>query len=473
MLIGRDKEQSILLNLLNKQESQFCVIYGRRRVGKTYLIRQTFQNNFLFSHTGVANGNKSTQLKEFYLSLLRYGLPKQHSRPSDWSEAFMSLLSLIEQTPTNEKKVIFLDELSWLDAKQSGFVSALEHFWNGYLSAREDVVLITCCSSTTWIINNIINNTGGLYNRVTEQINLQPFSLSACQEYVRASNLELSAKDIAEAYMIMGGIPYYWSFLRKGESLAQNVDRLFFYENATFKNEFNALYASIFKRPENYISIVKALGSKRYGMKRDEILKTAKLSNNAVFKRTLIELEQSGFIRSYNSFGKPKNDLIYQLIDNFTLFYLQFIQENKSHEANFWSYNIDSPIYYNWAGIAFERLCLWHIPQIKAALGISGVYAECSAWHQKANNSNKGIQIDLIIDRKDGIINLCEMKYSNQEYAITQDYNNWMIERKEIFRKYSKTPKAIHLTMVTSFGLKRNTYWNSIQSEVKLEDLFK
>jgi AAA+ ATPase superfamily predicted ATPase len=472
MLIGRDKEQAILLNLLEKQESQFCVIYGRRRVGKTYLIRQTYQNNFLFAHTGVAGGSKATQLKEFYMSLLRYGLPKQGGKPNDWSEAFMYLLTLVEKAPSSQKKVIFLDELSWLDAKQSGFVSALEHFWNGYLSAREDIVLVTCCSSTTWIINNIINNTGGLYNRITEQINLQPFTLKTCREYAKAANLELSNKDIAEAYMIMGGIPYYWSFLRKSDSLAKNIDRLFFYENATFKNEFHALYASIFKRPENYINIVQALGSKKYGMKRDEILKTAKLSNNAVFKRTLLELEQSGFIRSYKSFGKRKNDTIYQLIDNFTLFYLQFMQENKGHEINFWSYNIDSPTYYNWAGLAFERLCLWHISQIKAALGIAGVYAECSAWHQKTDKNNKGIQIDLIIDRKDGIINLCEMKYSNSEYTITKEYSEWLQERREIFRHSTKSHKSIHLTMITSFGIKRNAYWNNIQSEIRLDDLF-
>jgi AAA+ ATPase superfamily predicted ATPase len=473
MLIGRDKEQAILLNLLEKQESQFCVIYGRRRVGKTYLIRQTYQNNFLFAHTGVAGGSKATQLKEFYMSLLRYGLPKQGGKPNDWSEAFMYLLTLVEKAPSSQKKVIFLDELSWLDAKQSGFVSALEHFWNGYLSAREDIVLVTCCSSTTWIINNIINNTGGLYNRITEQINLQPFTLKTCREYAKAANLELSNKDIAEAYMIMGGVPFYWSFIRKGESLSQNIDRLFFYDNAPFKNEFEALYASIFKRPENYITIIKALGSKKSGMTRDEILKATKLSNNTVFKRMLIELEQSGFIKSYNNFGKRRNELTYRLIDNFTLFYLKFVQENKSHEDRFWTYNVDSPIHHNWAGLAFERLCLWHIPQIKTALGISGVSTECSVYQRVAEGENKGVQIDLVIDRKDGIINLCEMKYSNSEYAITQDYDAWLRERREIFKEQTKTKKSVHITMVTSFGVRHNAYWNTIQSEVKLDDLFK
>lgn len=473
MLIGRDNEQSILLGLLEKTESQFCVVYGRRRVGKTYLIRQTLQPYFTFFHTGVAKVGKSVQLKQFYNSLLTYGLDKDNKKPNDWFEAFNLLSVLIDKTQNKNKKVIFLDELSWLDTKQSDFLSALEYFWNSFASAREDIVLITCCSSTSWIMDNIINNTGGLYNRVTEQIKLLPFSLGVCEEYLKASNIELSRKDIAEAYMIMGGVPYYWSFLRKGESLSQNIDRLFFYDNAPFKNEFEALYASIFKRPENYIAIIKALGSKKSGMSREEILKATKLSNNTVFKRMLIELEQSGFIKSYNNFGKRRNELTYRLIDNFTLFYLKFVQENKSHEDRFWTYNVDSPIHHNWAGLAFERLCLWHIPQIKTALGISGVSTECSVYQRVAEGENKGVQIDLVIDRKDGIINLCEMKYSNSEYAITQDYDAWLRERREIFKEQTKTKKSVHITFVTSFGVRHNAYWNTIQSEVKLDDLFK
>jgi AAA+ ATPase superfamily predicted ATPase len=473
MLIGRDREQATLLGLLNKSESQFCAVYGRRRVGKTYLIRQTFKQSFAFSHTGIANANKATQLKEFYRSLLNYGLTKEHKKPADWYEAFQLLLVLIKQNSTAAKKVIFLDELSWLDSKKSDFLSALEHFWNGYASAREDIVLITCCSSTSWVINNIINNTGGLYNRVTEQLHLLPFSLGTCMEYLKASNIEFSKKDIAEAYMIMGGIPYYWSFFRKGESLAQAIDRLFFYEDAPFKNEFMALYASIFKHPDNYIAVIKALGNKKSGMNKEEILKASKLSNNAVFKRILIELEQSGFIRSYNSFEKRKNEFIYQLVDNFTLFYLRFVLENKIQETNFWSNNIDSPVHHNWAGLAFERLCLWHVPQIKTALGIAGVSTQCYAWRKSADQETKGMQIDLLLDRKDGIINLCEIKFCNAEYIITQDYDAWLRERNQIFRTYTKNNKAVHNTLITTFGVKHNAYWNNIQSEVTLEDLFK
>lgn len=473
MLIGRDKEQAILLSLLEKSESQFCTVYGRRRVGKTYLVRQVFKEYMFFSHTGVYKSTKSIQLKAFYNSLLSYGLAKGFKKPKDWNDAFQLLVSLIQADNSKNKKVIFIDELSWMDTKQSGFLSSLEHFWNNYASARNDIVLITCCSSTSWVLDNLINNTGGLYGRLTEQINLQPFSLGTCEEYIKALGLEMSRKDIAEGYMIMGGIPFYWSHLRKGESLAQAIDRLFFYESATFKNEFDALYASIFNRPDNYISVVKALGGKKSGMTREEILKATKLSNNKVFKRILNELEQSGFIRSYNSFGKRNHNTIFQLIDNFTLFYLRFMKENRSRENNFWSYNIDTPLHYNWAGLAFERLCLWHIPQIKMALGIFGVSTECFAWLKKQDDESKGVQIDLIIDRKDGIINICEMKYSNCEYAISSDDDTSLRERKETFRTFSKTKKSIHITMVTSYGVKHNAYSNIIQSEVKLDDLFK
>lgn len=471
MLIGRDEERKELLSLLEKDESQFCAVYGRRRVGKTYLVKETFENNFTFFHTGVANAKREEQLVEFRESLRQAGL-KRCKMPRTWFEAFHLLEKVLENSK-DKKKVVFIDELPWMDTPKSMFVSALEHFWNGWANMHNDIILIVCGSATSWIVKKIFRNHGGLHNRLTSQIYLRPFNLNECEQYANSLKISMTRKDITEAYMIMGGVPYYWSLLRRDESLAQNIDRLFFSENGRLANEIDALYASLFKRPEPYLNIVTALATRKKGLTRKEILTETGLTDNSVFTRTLFELEQCSFVRKYKVLGKKERDAVYQLMDNYTLFYFQYMVNNDKHDPHFWTNNIDKQSHDVWAGLSFERVCLWHLPQIKQALGISGVNSTAHAWRTEADKNHEGAQIDLLIDRNDGVINLCEMKFSADEYQIDKEEDAKLRRRKTVFKQVTQTRKAIHTTMITTYGTAHNAYWNNIQSEITINDLFK
>lgn len=470
MLIGRKEEQQILRSAVQSENSEFVAVYGRRRVGKTYLIRETFGYKFTFQHTGLAKGNTKEQLFSFAISLRDAGYD-DCPIPKSWLEAF-SLLSTYLKNSTDEKKIVFLDELPWMDTARSNFISAFEHFWNGWASARKDIVLIICGSATSWIINKVINDHGGLHNRVTKQIALQPFTLKECEMFAKSKGLEMSRYQLAECYMVLGGIPYYWSLLEKGLSLAQNIDKIIFAKNGKLSNEFNQLYASLFKSPEQYIDIVTALGKKKAGMTREEIIAATDMYSSGTLSKVLDELEYCGFIRKYNGFDKKSKQAIYQLIDNYTLFYFKFIQQNENNDEHFWSASIDSAMHRAWSGLAFERLCMAHTQQIKAALGIAGVLSNVYSWRKEADETSDGAQIDLLIDRKDQVINLCEMKYSLSEYAIDAEYEQKLRNKKSAFINATNTRKAVHLTMVTTFGIKANAHSGIVQNEITLEDLF-
>lgn len=470
MIIGRKEEQQILHSAVQSENSEFVAVYGRRRVGKTYLIRETFGYKFTFQHTGLAKGNTKEQLFSFAISLRDAGYD-DCPIPKSWLEAF-SLLSAYLKNSTDEKKIVFLDELPWMDTPRSNFISAFEHFWNGWASARKDIVLIICGSATSWIINKVINDHGGLHNRVTKQIALQPFTLKECEMFAQSKGLEMSRYQLAECYMVFGGIPYYWSLLEKGLSLAQNIDKIIFVKNGKLSNEFNQLYASLFKSPEQYIDIVTALGKKKAGMTREEIIAATDKYSNGALSKVLDELEYCGFIRKYNGFDKKSKQAIYQLIDNYTLFYFKFIQQNENNDEHFWSASIDSAMHRAWSGLAFERLCMAHTQQIKAALGIAGVLSNVYSWRKEADEMSDGAQIDLLIDRKDQVINLCEMKYSLSEYVIDAEYEQKLRNKKSVFINATNTRKAVHLTMVTTFGIKANAHSGIVQNEITLEDLF-
>ena len=470
MIVGRKEEQQILHSAAQSENSEFVAVYGRRRVGKTYLIRETFGYKFTFQHTGLAKGNTKEQLFSFAISLRDAGYD-DCPIPKSWLEAF-SLLSTYLKNSTDEKKIVFLDELPWMDTPRSNFISAFEHFWNGWASARKDIVLIICGSATSWIINKVINDHGGLHNRVTKQIALQPFTLKECEMFAQSKGLEMSRYQLAECYMVFGGIPYYWSLLEKGLSLAQNIDKIIFAKNGKLSNEFNQLYASLFKSPEQYIDIVTALGKKKVGMTREEIIAATDKYSNGALSKVLDELEYCGFIRKYNGFDKKSKQAIYQLIDNYTLFYFKFIQQNENNDEHFWSASIDSAMHRAWSGLAFERLCMAHTQQIKAALGIAGVLSNVYSWRKGADEMSDGAQIDLLIDRKDQVVNLCEMKYSLSEFVIDAEYEQKLRNKKSAFINATNTRKAVHLTMVTTFGIKANAHSGIVQNEITLEDLF-
>ena len=463
-MIGRFQEQETLRRLVNSDESEFVAVYGRRRIGKTYLIRETFEGEFTFVHSGLSRTNMNGQLHAFRNSLKAYGHEKCPAF-RNWLDAFEELKKLILAS-SQDRKVVFIDEMPWMDTPKSSFVPALEYFWNSWASARKDILLIVCGSATSWIVDKIIRNRGGLHNRVTEQISLSPFTLAECEQYAEMRGLQLSRRQIAELYMVFGGVPYYWHFLQRGESPAQSVDRLLFDEKAKLRNEFADLYDSLFKCSEPYLRIVTALGESEVGLTREELSKATGLPSSGHFTRYLVELEQCGFLRRFSAIDKRANEVVFQLIDNFTLFWLQFASANVDHEGDFWSRSLGTGLYHNWRGHAFERLCLLHIDKIKQALQIGGVAARVCAYRDAS------VQIDLIIDRRDGIVNLCEMKCTSDPFEITDEYDAKLRSRREAFLAETGTRNAVHLTFVSASGLKRNANAFDVQSVVTLDDLF-
>ena len=470
-MVGRKDERRKLLAAQSSEYSEFVAVYGRRRVGKTFLVRETFGYSFTFQHSGVANGTLAEQLHQFRAAIIEQGYA-ECPRLKNWFDAFDALKHVISRSP-DAKKVVFIDELPYMDVVGSRLIPALEHFWNAWASARKDVLLIICGSATSWVLNNVVHSKGGLHGRVTERIRLQPFTLAECREYAVSLGLEMTDYQIAEMYMVLGGIPYYWKYLDRSLGPAQNIDEMFFAGADKLEDEFNELYSSLFKKKDAYMRIVSALGSRKAGMERDEIAASAKVSNSGTLTKYLRELEQCGFIRKYVLPGRKVKGAIYQLMDNFTLFHFRFIANNPKHDRHFWTSSIDSPFHVAWEGLAFERLCLWHVEQIKRALQIGGVLTNSYAWrHVATSPDDEGVQIDLLIDRNDGIVNLCEMKFCADEYAITSEDAMSMRRKKAVFKRETGTRKALHVTYVTTFGLKRNAYANDIQSEVMLSDLF-
>ncbi len=469
-MVGRQEEIRLLEEAFESKRPEFVAVYGRRRVGKTYLIREVFNNRFTFSYTGALNCSTKTQLSYFHNALTEQGLKKMPV-PQTWPEAFRLLKQLILASK-DKRKVVFIDELPWMDAPRSEFVSAFEHFWNSWGSACKELLLIICGSSTSWIVNKIFKNRGGLYNRVTKKIHLSPFSLYECEEYAKSLRLGLSRNHILEGYMVMGGIPLYWSKLNRKKSMAQNINDLFLSDKGELRYEFNDLYASVFNRPEKYIKIIESLSTKQSGMTRAEIIEVAKIDNNGKFSDMLEDLIQCGFIRKYGHTNKSLKDALYQIVDCYTLFYFRFVKKSHGRDENYWTKILSTPTYHIWCGLAFERVCLLHTRQIKSALGISGITANIFSWHIQKTDEHPGVQIDLLIDRSDNVVSICEMKYASNGYVMTKAEAEKINTRIRVFSLYLPAKKGTQLVMITSNGMSQNKYSVNFNRELTAESLF-
>lgn len=478
--VGRHQQLAELRRLLQADSPEFIAVYGRRRVGKTFLVREAAENNFTFYFTAAHNVTKTEQLTNFILQLKKDSGNDSLSVPASWFEAFSYLSNYLDSLPKSRNKVLFFDELPWADTPKSGFLGAFENFWNMRCAGNSDIKLIACGSATSWIINKVINNRGGIHNRLTHQFLVQPFDLKESKEYFDSYGYKLSEEKIAELYMILGGIPYYFSLLDKGESVARNIDRLFFAPQGILKKEFENLYSSLFRNPGQHLEVVKALSKKDAGLTRQQLIKKIKITGNGTFSTVLRELEECGFIRSYLPFvagkarklEKASSNKLYQLIDLYSLFYLRFAENNEYQDSDFWTGNYRDPGLNTWRGLAFEKLCLWHVRQIKEALGIAGVSTRVCSWRGADDDGNKA-QIDLLIDRKDDVVNICEMKYASGEFSVTKKYAQDIENKIEIFLGATKTRKTPVLTFVTTSGIKHNQYSDIIQKEVTLPQLFR
>lgn len=470
-IIGREREIQQLQKVKESKKSEFVALYGRRRVGKTYLVREFFQYKFDFQLTGLANATTEQQLTNFHVTLQRQSDLTFQKVPSTWFEAFQRLIDVLEKVNEDRKKIIFLDELPWFDTFRSDFMISLEHFWNSWATNRKDILLITCGSAASWMINKLINNHGGLHNRVTERIKIHPFNLRETELLLKSKQNVLDRYQILQLYMVMGGIPFYLDAVSPEKSAAQNIEELCFRKGALLATEFQNLFASLFKNPVHHEAIISALSTKAKGMTRKEISKVTGIKTGGSLTKFLLELEESGFISQYTPFNAKKKDHLFRLSDFYSLFYLKFIKNNTNYNEGVWLNAIDNTSQRAWAGYAFEQICLAHVSQIKKALGISGIISQSFSW--KSSSSEQGAQVDLVIDRRDQVVNLCEVKYSINSFLITKAYADNLRNKIGTFRRETQTKKALFLTMITTFGLERNAHAASlVQNEITMDALF-
>ncbi len=476
-MTGRAKEVQELEDLYKRKKPELVAIYGRRRVGKTYLVEQTFKNRFSFRHAGLSPiensriGMTEAQLTHFYNSLRSYGAEDTQC-PATWLDAFFRLQQLLEKKDDGSRQVVFIDELPWLDTANSGFITAFEGFWNNWGCHRDNLMVIVCGSANSWMLDKLINNHGGLYGRVTYEIKLMPFTLAESEDFFKENGVLLSRYDIAQSYMIVGGIPYYLQYFKKGLSLAQNVDSLFYADDAKLTFEFDRLFAAVFKKPELVKAIVIFLASKNAGFTRKEILEKLKLTDGGTITTALNALITSNFVMRYMPFGLPGRVEHYRLVDPFCIFYLRFVGNKQRLNAEFWEENVQSQSVVAWRGIAFENLCFQHIGQIKAALGISGVATTQSVWSKRSDDT-EGTQIDLLIDRNDNVVNMCELKFYKDDFVVDNKYYRVLQRRTELLSGVIPKKKVVHSTLVTTYGLTYNEYSGVFSSVITLDELFR
>lgn len=468
---GRKHEIQLLQQLLEKQQGSFVALYGRRRIGKTYLIRQVYAQQLVFECSGLHQRDLKQQLENFWLALASADPSRRTLPPKSWLQAFDQLRAYVSSLPPTGKKVVFLDEIAWFDTPRSGFLAALDSFWNQFCSRRDDIILVICGSAASWIIDKIINDRGGLHNRITMHIRLLPFTLSETRSFLEMNNVALTPKDIAHLYMCVGGIPFYLADLQPGRSVPQLLDDLFFGPQARLRNEYQNLYAALFKNSTLHEAVVKALATKNRGLTRSEIMSATKLPSGGRLTLTLDELIACGFVREVANLDKSKANVIYQLIDEYTIFYFRFLAGKQPSSS--WQQLVGTSAYKAWTGVAFESLCLKHTQQIKKSLGISGIITTEYGWSLAGTDTRKGAQIDLLIDRADNCINLFEIKFYDAEFEVTKAYAEQLRQKVTTFKQQTRTRKNVFLTLLTVYGVVTNAHYLSVvTNQLVLNDLF-
>ena len=475
-IIGRKQEIADLNRYCNSGKAEFIAVYGRRRVGKTFLVNEVLGDAMAFRHTGLSPYDRKRkvslkdQLQNFYFSLIRHGM-EGISQPKSWLEAFFMLERLLEQKDNGTRQVVFIDELPWMDTPRSGFLTALEAFWNGWGNAQHQLCLVVCGSATSWMLDNLINNKGGLYGRLTGEMKLSPFTLRECEEFFLSRDIKMSRYNIIQAYMILGGIPYYLNCFNPTLSLAQNIDALFFQPKAKLGDEFKRLFHSVFDNAEECMKIIQALGKRHGGYTREELATKTGINPNGDFTKMLKALIGSEFINRYVPFGAGKREEHYKLTDCFCWFWLHFKENADIKETDYWQHHQKESEVNAWRGIAFEEVCMQHVHQIKTAMQIAGVASIESALIVKGSKNNDGMQIDLLIDRADDIVNVCEMKYSKSQFTVTKTYAEKLSKR--IANLESALPeKTFLLTLVTVNGLERNLHSDIFVHTITANELF-
>ncbi len=481
-IIGRLKELQILNRLYQSSEPQFLALYGRRRIGKTFLVKHFAENQteaIFFNVTGVKDGSLKEQTQHFTQRIgeVFYG-GAPLAQVKNWDKSFALLTEAIKQQASSRKIILFFDELPWMATQKSNLLQTIDYYWNQYWSNDPRIILIICGSSASWIIKKIIRSTVGLHNRITEEMLLQPFNLHDTQKYLESRKIILDRKQILLLYMVTGGVPYYLSKINWNLSAMQIVEKLAFSKNAFFLNEFKVLFSSLFHGHEVHEKIVKALAKNRYGLSKNDLLKLiGSQGGNGGAK--LQELEDAGFILSFKPIYHRRKGIYYRLIDEYVLFYLKWIEpieETLSRQAldlGDWQAIRTTPEWYNWLGYAFESVCYKHLILIKRKLALPPM-SLANSWRTSASQTlgDRGAQIDLLFDRRDDVINICEIKYTEKPFVITQDYFETLNRKMAVFKEKTGTQKQLFLSFISANGLKDNAYSHSISGVVTLEDLF-
>lgn len=473
-IIGRREEQKLLREALQSKEAELLVMYGRRRIGKTFLLRNYFEKQLVFSFTGAYEAALSEQLANFSKALqeaMASSIPP--AIPGNWGQAFDFLTGFLKNRAGKQPAVILFDEFPWIHTPKSGFLSTFEHWWNTWASRQPQLKVVLCGSAASWMIKHIIDSKGGLHNRITRSpLQLMPFTLAETRDYLHSRGLRLKPYQLLQLYMAMGGVPHYLKQVQKGESIQQAIDRLFFTPKALLKTEFKNLYQSLFSNASQHEGIVRTLAAKPKGLNRPELLQACGLTDGGGTSRLLDELEQSGFITHYIPFQKTSRDTLYKLTDEYTLFYLKFVERTRATGPGIWEKMAKGQSYNSWSGFAFEAICQKHVRQIIRALRIKAL-TEVSPWRYLPAKGETGAQIDLVLDRDDDSINICEMKFASAPFVIDKKYAAELESREKLFQKQTRTKKNIFLTMVTTYGVKQNSYYRElVQQEIKMEDLF-
>jgi AAA+ ATPase superfamily predicted ATPase len=473
-IIGREAEIKILERLLHSGEPELLAIYGRRRVGKTFLIKTYYKEHLAFSCSGQYNGKTREQLTNFIEQLNIY-FPKNKEllHADTWQFAFSRLRSCLENSRGTKKKVVFFDELPWLDSHKSGFLSSFSYFWNEFASQQKDLLVIICGSAASWIIDKVVNNKGGLHNRITQRIRLLPFTLQETESYLQNRQVRLDRYQILQLYMAMGGVPAYLNAVERGKSVAQNIESICFSKDGALVGEFDNLYSALFNTPEKHIQVIQALARKNTGLTRSGILKTAKLLTGGSLSNVLNELVESGFIQRTLPYGKKEKDSLYRLSDPFSLFYYKFMHTQKGNELGQWINRQTTTAYLSWCGYAFENICFNHLEQVKKALQIGAVQSTASSWRRPGTSSEPGAQIDLLLDRADQCINICEIKFSTGPFAIDKKYARELEQKLAAFRENTGSRKTLFLTFITTYGLSDTIYKEQLaDADIRMDALF-
>ncbi len=480
-IVGRKKELQILERLWESKDSEFLALYGRRRVGKTFLIRQYFSKKGIFLETaGLKDRPMKVQIENFMKALSEIFYHQVPIKtPNSWDEAFDLLTKNLKTIPSSQKVVIFFDELPWMATKRSGLLQSLDHYWNLHWSKMSHLIFITCGSAASWMLDKLIYAKGGLHKRITQKILLEPFTLIETRDFFVSRSIHLNHKQILDLYLAIGGIPFYLKAVQKGLSAAQIIDQLCFDKNGLLYDEFNNLFNSLFTQAVENLAIVKAIVKNGNSLSREGIIAATGVASGGTLNARLRELEVSGFIKGFIPYGKKSRNQFFQVIDEFTLFHLQWIapilKDKGFLEEHYWQRRVKTPAASSWLGQAFENVCLKHVTQIRLALNLQNNSCKIGNWQYipKKGSKEEGAQIDLLFDRDDGIINLCEIKYSEHSFSIDKTYAKQLVQKITVFEKHFPTKKLIFLCLIVPEGLKKSIWSEDLITQVvTLDNLF-